>query len=182
MKNTKFQNKTHWLWILILLTSLGLTITACRANHQGGATNENPVIVVLHQDTQGMRTDASPSAVWIKTDEELVHFHAGLKALKIENASKPIPQIDFQQSRILLIEMGQKPTGGYSLEFVPEATFVADDIFHIGLQWTEPESESMVTQVLTSPTLLLTMEKGDYSSVEILDQHGKVLFDLETVD
>jgi hypothetical protein len=182
MKPTRYQNKTHWHLILVLTAVVCLAMSACRTNHQGESTILKPAIEILYKDTQGMRSEPTPSAVWLATDQELLRFYNGLKALKLEDASKPAPRIDFHKYRVLLIEMGQKPTGGYSLELNPDASLVDKDTLRIGIDWNEPASESVVPQVITSPTLLLSLEKGSYSSVAVVDQQGKVLFELTTID
>lgn len=154
---------------------------ACGAGRQNESNSAHPEIAVLFVDTQGMRTSAASSATWILSMEELERLYAGFSALQLSAAATPVPEIDFDHHRVLLVEMGQKPTGGYAVHLNPDSPDASTDTALVNLQWKEPEPSSVVPQVITSPFILLKMEKGNYTAVRVMDQHHQTLFDLPVI-
>jgi hypothetical protein len=55
----------------------------------------------------------------------------------------------------------------------PYAT-VNDGEALIRLRWIEPAPGAIITQILTSPCLIVSLPKGDYGRIVITDETGKV--------
>jgi hypothetical protein len=70
--------------------------------------------------------------------------------------------------------MGIQKSGGYSLDLAEEASTVKDKTATIHVSWIQPEEGAFVTQALTSPCLLLKIEKGDYHTIQVKDQFGNI--------
>jgi hypothetical protein len=70
--------------------------------------------------------------------------------------------------------MGQKPTGGYGLELAEPHATLSDGEALIRLRWIEPAPGSIVTQILTSPCLIISLPKGAYEKITITDENGDV--------
>jgi len=88
--------------------------------------------------------------------------------------SPPVPVVDFDAEHVVTIQMGQKPTGGYGIELAePDAT-LKDGEALIRLRWVEPPPGSIVTQILTSPCLIVSLPKGAYEKITITDENGSV--------
>lgn len=87
----------------------------------------------------------------------------------------PLPDVDFSTGAILVVDMGQKPTGGYGI--VPgdrEATIERGTlIVHVRLQ--TPDPGAFQTQVLTHPCLALGIPSEGYGRIEVYDEATQML-------
>jgi hypothetical protein len=68
------------------------------------------------------------------------------------------PDVDFEEKVVVGIVLGQRPTGGYSVEI--DAALASDDGGEMQVTFTEtvPGDGCIVTQALTSPYVLATVE------------------------
>lgn len=73
----------------------------------------------------------------------------------------------------LLLEMGRRPTTGYDLDLRAGASTIAGDTLVLRVDWIVPDPEDFVGQGLTSPCLVLSLPKGDYRRVQVVDQWGE---------
>jgi len=114
------------------------------------------------------------------TSVTLVADSDQLKRILIESKgrmlgqSPPTPAVDFNTEHVITIQMGQKPTGGYGIELAePDAT-LNDGEALIRLRWIEPAPGAIVTQILTSPCLIIALPIGAYEEIVITDENGNV--------
>lgn len=75
------------------------------------------------------------------------------------------------QGHYALIEMGQHHTGGYGIAISREAR-IRDDVLQIYATFFSPSARGVVTQVITSPCVLVRLPGGYYREVEVYDQDG----------
>ena len=75
------------------------------------------------------------------------------------------PEMDFKSYGILFLEMGQKPTGGFSINFDPSLTRVVGGQLAIHVGWVVPKEGKLVTQVVTSPFILLKIMHVNIDSI-----------------
>ncbi len=76
---------------------------------------------------------------------------------------------------MVLIEMGRKPTGGYLLGLKDNQARLLDDTAQVSTVWVEPAPGAIVTQVVTSPWVLIALPKNaSYSRVQVVDQNGRI--------
>ena len=73
---------------------------------------------------------------------------------------------------LVVVEMGQRPTGGYKLHLDPNQTGLEDDVLKIGFDWRAPRLDAAVSQALTSQCVAVALPTGTYKKVEVLDQLG----------
>lgn len=120
---------------------------------------------------------SSAGLVWIETDAEL----ASERDRKPIGSGKGPAQIDVDFSRfaVLRMAMGSRPTGGYDLDLAETGVRVEDGALVIRIDWIEPAPGAMVTQMITSPCLLVRVPRDGYRRVAVVDQHGTVRFRLE---
>ncbi|WP_114311900.1 protease complex subunit PrcB family protein [Thermus caldifontis] len=83
----------------------------------------------------------------------------------------PAPSVDFRSKSVAAFFWGLKPTGGYGLEVVG-VTYAAGTA-RVVLNLQSPRPGAIVTQALTSPYVLLELER--VSRVVFTDPSGKVL-------
>lgn len=65
----------------------------------------------------------------------------------------------------VLVSAGEKPTGGYSLE-VDSITEVTPGTAYIHATLNSPKEGSMVTQILTYPSVMVKFDKGDIKNIQ----------------
>ncbi|NGY05357.1 protease complex subunit PrcB family protein [Solimonas terrae] len=72
----------------------------------------------------------------------------------------------------VLVELGQRTTGGYGIVIGPEAQV---DDKRLGLLGTffEPDVNAMASQVMNSPCVLIRLPAGNWQGVDLYDQSGK---------
>lgn len=73
----------------------------------------------------------------------------------------------------VLIELGQRKTGGYGLAVSRAARLSSSGRLTLTATYVEPSSTAFVTQALTAPCVLVRLPKHDYTSAEVLDQSGR---------
>jgi len=134
---------------------------------------ESQTIRVLHSSSQCIAGAASGIRL-IGNPAELAILWQDLHRMQLD--SVPAPAMDFHDSYLVLINMGQQSTAGYVLEMDATAYVLRDHVAVIPVLWKEPEPGSMQAQVITSPCLLLQVPKGRYTEIEVVDQQHRLLF------
>ena len=71
---------------------------------------------------------------------------------------------------VIVVEMGQRPTGGYSVKLDKSRTAIKDDTLTIGMEWNAPRLDAAVSQALIASCVALRPPKGDYSEIRVVDQ------------
>lgn len=81
---------------------------------------------------------------------QVIHDVATLEKLwQQAQISKPVPAIDFTQSSVVLVALGERPTGGYRID-VGQAVKTQAGI-EISVTIRKPGDQCVVTQVVTMP-------------------------------
>ncbi len=119
-------------------------------------------VVARGQQATGV---AAPVYQLLRTEAELAT--AWNRAYGASLQPPPQPGADLERETLLAIFLGSKPTGGFGAE-VRGVTLEGADLF-VDLDLTEPAPGSMVTQVRTSPWLLLRVPRGGVSAVWFRD-------------
>lgn len=117
----------------------------------------------------------TPDARWVADKAHLKTIFNKMNRRRI-GARPPewVEDFNFTDYGILLVHMGQKPTGGYSLEYIPGRTYISGQTATVVLKWVRPDADALVTQIITNPCIMLKMPKADFSRINILDPHGKL--------
>lgn len=79
---------------------------------------------------------------------------------------------DMAKQGVLVVEMGQRPTGGYSIKLNGDNTGIDDDELTIGMDWHAPRLDAAVGQALISECVALQLPQGEYHTVKVVDQLG----------
>ncbi len=161
---------TTVLGLLVLLT------TACqswaeRGAHQGGKLAAEAIYASQHCG----RSQTTPKATWIDDAGQLEASIRQIRADMLGGKPVDLPALDFQHEIILLVEMGQRPTLGYWLELTGTDNLrISQDQAQLTLDWSHPPADALVAQTISSPCLLLKLERGSYASIQVLDGHGAI--------
>ncbi len=75
----------------------------------------------------------------------------------------------------LRVSLGQRPTGGYSLELAPEPVRVTDAGLRVRVREVVPAADAMVPQVLTRPCLELQVTPAGHRRLIVETEAGKTL-------
>ena len=82
----------------------------------------------------------------------------------------PAPEVDFEQSMVVAVFLGQRPSGGYAVEI--ESCTVQDDELHVRRLETVPGQDA-VTMALTAPFHMVTVPQTEGTPVLELEVAGE---------
>lgn len=116
----------------------------------------------------------SARVTWIDSNDQLQGVIERIRKKHLIGAGDEVPHVDFTRRTALLVEMGRQPSAGYGLALQDPALSVDAGEVTLHVQWTTPRPDRMYAQVITSPCLLVTLPRGEYESVEVRDQDGRV--------
>lgn len=180
--------------IISLLLIVGLAACACGA---GDAEQEPPNTVNI----QGIRLEEKIKAalprttitaetlktsllcnlqeenaqsVWITKIDKFEEVRQTISHQIIGGKTQEKPKIDFTNTGVLLVSMGQRPTTGYNISLADETVPINDDMAEIKILWTEPEPGSFLAQTVTEPCLLISLPIAEYSHIRIIDQDDTI--------
>jgi hypothetical protein len=158
---------------LFLLPVLCLIIGACAHSPQ---TAPPQVHLKRFQSGQQMTgTSKTPGCMWITSEEQLSGLMAQVAGrTKIVSRPIPLPEIDFSKYGVLVVWMGQKPTGSYALELMAETAAVKKKTVLVPVRWIGPQEGMLTIQVITNPYLMVQIAKKDFQAIAVVDQNGRV--------
>ena len=73
---------------------------------------------------------------------------------------------------VLIVEMGQRPTGGYDIQLDGKKTGIKNNVLTIGMDWHAPRLDAAVSQAMITPCVALHLPQGQYNKVKVVDQLG----------
>ena len=137
-------------------------------------SKEKPTLKVrlLYKGDQCKTNRLDPHAIWIEDPDQFKKTYARLTKHTIGAQQDLSSRVDFSREGILIVAMGQKPTGGYGLELNREFAAISDDTAVLRVSWIEPPKGAVLPQIITSPCLAVILPKGPYSQIHLLDQDG----------
>jgi hypothetical protein len=148
---------------------LALAMVACAPMARDGALSAR----LLEGDLHCGRDLPTASATWI---DNPVHFEAAYRRfsrVSIETLVE-LPDVDFSRDGVLLVEMGQRGSGGYSVDLATERVSVQGHTARVTVHWTEPQPGAILPQVITSPCAFIVLARGDYRRIEVVDETGRL--------
>ncbi len=162
--------------VVMVFGLLPLLTTACqpwvkKGEHQAS----KPVVETLYASQHCGRGQTTPSATWIDNARQLESSIKRIRSGMLGGKPINLPALDFQHEIVLLVEMGQRPTLGYRLELAEtDGLRIAQDQAQLTLDWLHPPADALVAQTISSPCLLIKLERGGYTSIQILDRQGAI--------
>jgi len=111
-----------------------------------------------------------PDAQWI--DDEAA-WRIMFARVTSGRSGAELPAVDFGRSGVLVVAMGTRSSGGYSLALAPEPAELTGRTLTVRVEWQEPPSDAMVTLALTNPCVLIELPRGAYERIEVIDQDAR---------
>lgn len=84
------------------------------------------------------------------------------------------PEIDFSKSFVLAAFLGEKPSGGYSIEF-GNAYLEEDTKLYVEVLIKKPPKNIIFSQAITSPYTLASADKAGIEEIVFLGQNGEAI-------
>lgn len=72
----------------------------------------------------------------------------------------PLPALDFRRETVVALFLGSRPTGGYGID-VQDARDEDGDLY-LDLSLSEPAAGAITTQAITSPWIIVSVQRGGY--------------------
>ena len=85
-----------------------------------------------------------------------------------------LPEIDFDNQIVLGAFMGLKSTGGYGIVF-NDSVSESGDTLKVTVKFQEPPQGAILPQVITSPYVMATVDRGQFKQVQFIDSKGNTL-------
>lgn len=155
----------------LALTASALVLTACQSDDATdgpmvthapkGGHHDTPIVpaepVAIHEMMTGNDPAlAQPKADLIRSEDDL----AALGSAELNSLS-----VDFDTQDVVLVALGQHPTGGYAAQ-INRILLEGPTLYVIG-QAVMPAPDDMVTEALTYPYAVAVVEKTDAQGVVI---------------
>lgn len=144
------------------MTALTVAITlvaGCAVNRSATASGAPLARQVTESDHCGL---TAPGLVYISNASDLDK----LGRLPSGNlAMKKLRALDLEQEHLVLVGLGQKPTGGYGLTL--DTAEIADDVLELTLNVRKPASDAMVTQALTTPCAIIAITPEEWDQLRV---------------
>lgn len=165
------------LWTILIFISMPLAVSCWHLDVRGATDEVKPptiTVETLYQDMDCLSDRIEPHARWLDSPSKLRQFWVAQHQRHLGGTLPVMPGVDFSLHGVLWIHMGRQPTGGYTLELAEPPCLAVDDRLSIYVNWITPADGAAVTQMVTAPCILLELSKGDYRSIEVVDQQGSV--------
>jgi hypothetical protein len=111
------------------------------------------VPAVVLQSTPYSRLEASARVV-IRSPTEWTRYQELLGGAP---DGAPVPAVDFERDMVILVAMGQRPTGGYQIEV--SQVVRADTLLTATVTETAPGRSCMTTQAFTAPAVAVRVPR-----------------------
>ena len=78
-----------------------------------------------------------------------------------------------KRNGVVVVEMGQRPTGGYNIRLDNDKTAIEGNTLTLGMAWNAPRLDAAVSQALIASCVAIRPPQGSYKTVRVVDQLGK---------
>jgi|GEM_PF-6530031 len=158
------------LAVVLMLTATGVALGIGLDNNNGDAEKnkeevENKVRYEIIEDKDLVPSEVAGAVENLKTQKGYFVFGQ--------------PAFDTGEEVYLLISSGEKPTGGYDITI--EKVEAEEDVLKVVVKETEPGKDEMVTQALTYPHVIVSLEDA-YETYQVVTAEGKELTNLAEVE
>ncbi|MFD0862410.1 protease complex subunit PrcB family protein [Sungkyunkwania multivorans] len=155
--------KSIFLVLLTIILSCGGSRSPVNNEQQPDKTkNERPMSISQEKKYEVLVQDASggpvePQILVIKEPKALQDFY--IKINMTRRPGYPLPNIDFDKEMVVILCMGQKNTGGYSIDI--DSVEELEGTRRIWVRENGPGPNDMATMALTEPFCIVKMTATD---------------------
>ena len=122
-----------------------------------------PIISTLET---GSNSDYNQGDLLTRFDDNEADFLKTWKMVAGNQIPLPTaPKIDFSKSRMVTVFLGQRPTGGYSIRY--KSATLEGNILNLLIETMSPSPDRMVSQVITSPFVMLEIKNTQFNAVQV---------------
>lgn len=125
---------------------------------------------VMQQGSQSAYTNEGASAFIASNQSQLQSIWRLATGNQIPQPATP--SVDFNLNRVVAFFWGQKPTGGYGVQYI--SSQLSGSTLRVTLRLVSPAPGAILTQALTSPFVMLEVP-GRFTRVEFVDANGRLL-------
>jgi len=165
-------------FIIAVLLFMSLFTNGCVGNDSHSKEKPPLKVRLLFKGDQCTTDRLNPHAIWIENPDQFKQTVARLTKHTIGAQPDLSSRVDFSREGIVIVAMGQKPTGGYRLELNRESAVITDDAAVLRVTWIDPPKDAILPQIITSPCLAIILPKGPYSQIHLLDQDARLRLQL----
>lgn len=122
------------------------------------------------------REQESAAVAWIDDDERLRQVYAAM-GVPPRGDDALRRRLDMGRGGAVWVQMGQRPTGGYGLSLPEAPAHLTDGVLTLRVRFEQPGPNAMVTQVVTSPCLLVAVDGRGFGRIRVVDEDGQVRAD-----
>ncbi|BDG03794.1 protease complex subunit PrcB family protein [Anaeromyxobacter oryzae] len=87
----------------------------------------------------------------------------------------PAPPVDFGKDAVIVVAMGERPTGGWAVELARNEAAVKDGVVLVQVSFRGPAKDALVTQALTRPCLAVKVPRDGIRAVKVADEKGAIV-------
>lgn len=159
------RSPARFRWPLLALLSAGALLGACQAQAPARST-----LLPHHVLHLGAHCGADAPLV------ERIVDAGGLRqaiAGRMLGAMPPVPPVDFDRSLVLRLSMGTQPNPGHRLGVIGARVEGVGRRLVVETIWAPPEPDRMYAAMVAQPCVIVSVPRGDYGSVAVLDAQGR---------
>jgi len=105
-----------------------------------------------------------PGLAYVQTSERLQQ----LLELPAQNmAVQQLRQVDLEKEHLLFVTLGEKPTGGFSVSLASASVESTKNTLRLSMAVRSPAPGTMVTQVITSPCVVVAVPATDWPEIRV---------------
>ncbi len=160
---------------------LGSMLLGCQADELVFPTQSQPQGLVGEQLFVGQRCAMKQAGIqWLDSEADWRrHQSAAPRQVIVLDDTVPSPTdkpaIDFTTHAVVIVGLGQKPSGGYAVMLGAEGVQRAGDRLLVHVRVEEPAADAFVTQALTAPCVAVKVPRVKVQTLRALDQNGQVI-------
>jgi hypothetical protein len=151
-----------------------LLVSACKTDGMQEPATSVVKTALLAQSSFCQAGSKKPSMLLLTDDDAYKSVYSQTRASTPGYTDSP-PAVDFSRFSVIVVYMGSRQTAGYQVGLASRSAIVGEnDNLDLLVSWTEPPDGALLAQVMTSPCMLVTIQKGSYSAIRVIDEAGKV--------
>ncbi|MEX2476528.1 protease complex subunit PrcB family protein [Marinobacter sp.] len=150
--------KLFWTGVTALI-AVALFLVGCAVNRS--ATPEGAPLArqLTQSDHCGL---TAPGLVYVDQADQIARLeHLPARNLPLD----ALKAVDFDREHLLLIGLGQKPTGGYGVTL--EGAEIREGALEVAVNVRQPATDAMVTQALTTPCAVIAVSPADWEELKV---------------